>query len=130
MHKFYGRIKGMKNLFLVIFEVFFFFALAAGFSVSEKKYKTVTVELPRETGVLFSTFYCFNDLETGRALAEELYGIKNLDEILKAGGFKKLMAIPVGSEIAAFNFAIMTHNREFWFFENRDDGWLWGTGRY
>ena len=33
-------------------------------------------------------------------------------------------------ELSAYNVAIMTHNKEFWFFENRDDGWLWGTGRY
>lgn len=120
----------MKNLFPRFLAVFFFFCLSSGFSASEKKYKTVTVELPRGNSVLYATFYCFNDLETGRALAEELYGVKNLDKILKTGGFKKLMAIPVGSEIAAFNFAVMTYNKEFWFFENRDDGWLWGSGWY
>ena len=120
----------MKNLFSGFLAVFFFFCLSSGFSASEKKYKTVIVELPRGSSGLYATFYCFNDLKTGRALAEELYGIKNLDKVLKTGGFKKLMAIPVGSEIAAFNFAIMTYNKEFWFFENRDDGWLWGSGWY
>ena len=73
----------MKNLFPGFLAVFFFFCLSSGFSASGKKYKTVTVELPRGNSVLYATFYCFNDLETGRALAEELYGVKNLDKSIK-----------------------------------------------
>ena len=119
-----------KNSWFADFVVFLFFVCQTGIFAQKSGYKIVQVELPWGKTVLYSTFYCFNDLETGRNLAEELYGVKNLDKILKAGRFRKLMAIPVGSELSAYNFAIMTYNKEFWFFESRDDGWLWGTGRY
>ncbi|WP_296668437.1 MULTISPECIES: hypothetical protein [unclassified Treponema] len=119
-----------KNSWFAAFVVFLFFVCQTGIFAQKSGYKIVQVELPWGKTVLYSTFYCFNDLETGRNLAEELYGVKNLDKILKAGRFRKLMAIPVGSELSAYNFAIMTYNKEFWFFESRDDGWLWGTGRY
>ena len=119
-----------KNSWFSAFVVFLFFVCQTGIFAQKSGYKIVQVELPWGKTVLYSTFYCFNDVETGRNLAEELYGVKNLDKILKAGRFRKLMAIPVGSELSAYNFAIMTYNKEFWFFESRDDGWLWGTGRY
>ena len=119
-----------KNSWFAAFFFFLFFVCQTGIFAQKSGYKIVQVELPWGKTVLYSTFYCFNDLETGRNLAEELYGVKNLDKILKAGRFRKLMAIPVGSELSAYNFAIMTYNKEFWFFESRDDGWLWGTGRY
>ena len=119
-----------KNSWFAVFVIFIFFVCQTGIFAQKSGYKIVQVELPWGKTVLYSTFYCFDDLETGRNLAEKLYGVKNLDKILKTGRFKKLMAVPVGSELSAYNFAIMTHNKEFWFFENRDDGWLWGTGRY
>lgn len=119
-----------KNSWFAVFVIFIFFVCQTGIFAQKSGYKIVQVELPWGKTVLYSTFYCFNDLETGRKLAEKLYGVKNFDKVLKTGRFKKLMAVPVGSELSAYNFAIMTHNKEFWFFENRDDGWLWGTGRY
>ncbi len=112
-------------------KVFFLFILILFcFVCTAESYTKVTVELPNGEGVLYSTFYCFNDLQTGRVLAKELYNIDNLDTILKAGRFKRLVMIPPGSAITKYNYAVMTHAHEFWFFENRDDGWLWGTGRY
>lgn len=117
----------MRRFFLVLFSAML--VCASAFS-SGRGYKRVTVEIPFHSTTLYSTFFCFNDLQTGRELAEELYGIGDLDKILRSGRFKRLMAIPVGSEISSYNFSIMTYGREFWFFENRDDGWLWGTGRY
>ncbi len=105
------------------------FACLCAFA-DEREYKKVTVEIPYHGTTLYSTFFCFDDLQTGRQLAKELYGIEDLDKILRSGRFKRLMAVPPGSEISAYNFSIMTYGREFWFFENRDDGWLWGTGRY
>ncbi|WP_147614132.1 hypothetical protein [Treponema pectinovorum] len=114
----------MKKSFL--FAIFIFLCT---YSFS-KDYKIVDVELPYGSTTLKATFYCFNDLKTARKLSKELYNVDDLDKILKAGRFKKLIPIPVGSEISAYNFSIMTYDREFWFFENRDDGWLWGIGRY
>lgn len=123
----------MKKSFFVclclVLLSFFCVELFAG-NPQNNKYRIVHVELPWGQTTLFSTFYCFNELDDGRILARELYGIENLDKILKAGRFKKLMTLPVGSELSAWNYAIMTHNKEFWFFENRDDGYLWGTGRF
>ena len=120
----------MKKSFLsFVFSLLFLFCSVCSFA-EKQDYKIVYVELPWGQTTLLSTFYCFNELQTGRELAASLYNVKDLDKILKAGRFKKLMPVPPGSEISAYNFAIMTHNQEFWFFENRDDGWLWGTGRY
>ena len=79
--------------------------------------------------VIFIFFVCQTGIFAQKS-GYKIVQVKNLDKILKTGRFKKLMAVPVGSELSAYNFAIMTHNKEFWFFENRDDGWLWGTGRY
>ncbi len=98
--------------------------------ISGEEYKIVYVDLPYGLTTLKSTFYCFNELDTGVQLAEKLYNVKDLKNELKKGGFKKLIPVPVGSEITSYNYSIMTYNHEFWFFENRDDGWLWGTGRY
>ena len=114
----------MKKSILILVIIFFSF-----FSFCENA-KKITVEIPRGNSSIHSTFYCFNELETGRKLAKEIYRVNDLDKILRAGRFKKLMMIPPGSEITAYNYSIMTFDHEFWFFENRDDGWLWGTGRY
>lgn len=112
-----------KKLILIFLLIFSFCTFAENF-------KKIYVDLPIGQTTLRSTFFCFNDLETGKTLAFELFGIKDLESVLKDGGFKKLMLCPVGSEIAFYNYAIMIYEKEFWFFENRDDGFLWGTGRY
>ena len=117
----------MKRFSLAVLFIFLLLNISRG---QEAGYKTVTVPLPYGEKELYSTFYCFNDLKTGEQLAKELYGVYDLKKILKAGRFKKLIPVPLGSELTAYNYSIMTYGHEFWFFENRDDGWLWGTGRY
>ena len=121
----------IKKIFLILVFLLSFFCAGVLFAFERNSdYKTVLVKLPYGQTELYATFYCFNDFSVGEQLAKELYEVKNLKNVVKAGGFKKLMPIPPGSGITSFNYSIMTYGREFWFFENRDDGWLWGTGRY
>lgn len=111
-------------------KVFVSFILQLCFICFAGEYKKVPVDLPYGPTTLKVLFYCFNDLETGQEIADFLYKKMDLKAELKKGGFKKLMVVPPGSEITAWNYSIMSYEREFWFFENRDDGWLWGTGRW
>lgn len=121
---FYFKMMKARRFFLT---VILFCSFECAFS---EDYRKVYVDLPYGEKTLKSTFFCFNDLATGAELAFDLYGIRDLKSELRRGGFKKLMMIPPGSEISAYNYSVMTYGREFWFFENRDDGWLWGTGWY
>ena len=109
---------------------FFIILIFISFSLYSLDFDIVTVDLPYGETTLKATFYCFNDLETGQALADKLFKPINLKNELRKGGFKKLMILPVGAKISGYNYSIMIYEREFWFFETRDDGWLWGTGRW
>ena len=115
-----------KNLPIKFFSlIFLFFSLSTS---HPEDYVKVYVELPYGPTTLVSTFFCFNEMETGEKLASEFFNVNGLPKILKNVEFTKLQPVSPGSKISGFNYAIMCHNREFWFFKNQDDGFLWGAG--
>ncbi|MBQ0050751.1 MAG: hypothetical protein KBT11_01655 [Treponema sp.] len=79
---------------------------------------------------LLLRIFAFDDLETGRKLAEENYGIKNFLSITQEKDFKKLKIMFPDNEIHGWEYGMFKTEREFWVFRNKGNGFLYGTGRY
>jgi hypothetical protein len=110
-----------KKCFLILFLLSF---LNPSFFAYEKV--PVTIEF-KGGGELHTSFYCFNDLAEGKSLAEEKFGIKNFESLVK-GSKEKIMPVPLGTNVALYDWAIFFYGDEFWLFEVRG-GYLYGRGR-
>ena len=90
-------------------------------------YEKVPVTISfKKGGELYTSFYCFNDLEEGKKIAEEIFHIKKFDE-LSRGKREKVMPVPLGTNVGYYDWAVFGYKDEFWLFENRN-GFLWGRG--
>lgn len=92
-----------------------------------QKYNSSITEIKAGNNSLFVRVYYFNSMEEGSEIAQEIYGIKNFSQFEKVP-FTKLKMMNPGDELSAFSYGMFKNNNEFWLFENKGDGWLWGKG--
>lgn len=118
-------MKHFKITLSALVALFFFIA-----QLHCEQYKKIFVELPYGSSTILSTFFVFNDIETGNYVAKEFFGINDFANIARTHQFERLIPLPLGSELSAWNYAIMRWRHEFWIFKNNDDGYLWGFGFY
>ncbi|WP_294429633.1 hypothetical protein [uncultured Treponema sp.] len=107
-----------KFVLSLIFLIFPLFAFA---------YEKVPVTINfKGGGELYTFFYCFNEHSDGKKAAEELFNFKHYDN-LAASKRKKMMPVPIGTNVGYYTYAIFCYGYEFWLFENKN-GYLWGVG--
>lgn len=131
----------MKKFFVISFFIFALFPLFSQKSQNQnfsevleksqksqnQKYNSSITEIPAGNNSLFVRVYYFNSMEEGSEIAQEIYGIKNFSQFEKVP-FTKLKMMNPGDKLSAFNYGMFKNNNEFWIFENKGDGWLWGKG--
>lgn len=92
-----------------------------------QKYNSSITEIKAGNNSLFTRVYYFNSMEEGREIASEIFGIKNFEQFEKVP-FTKLKMMAPGDKLSAFSYGMFKSSNEFWIFENKGDGWLWGKG--
>jgi len=90
-------------------------------------YERVPVIIPfKEGGELHTFFYCFNELAEGKKIADEIFHVKNFDDLTK-GKRERMIPVPLGTNVGYYDWAIFCYGYELWLFEIKN-GFLWGSG--
>ena len=105
----------------------FFISFIFLFAAPIFSYEKVSVILPYKTGSeLHTSFYCFNDLKEGKEIAEEIFHVKNFNELARDKR-ERMIPVPLGTNVGYYDWAIFSYGYELWLFEIKN-GFLWGRG--
>lgn len=76
---------------------------------------------------LHTSFCCFNELSDGKKSAADTFGFRQFDALVAAER-RRVIPVPLGSDVGLYDYALFCYGNELWFFHNKGDGYLWGAG--